>query len=340
MGILARLGLALTRWTERWVPDSWIIAVMLTLVVALLATTVGGASATVALNAWGNGLWVLLTLAMQVTLMMVVAYACAVSPPIKRVFVWLASCPDPARPRQAIVLMALFSTLSAWLNWAFSLVVTAAFLPFVVRANPRADFRLLVACAYLGLGTVFHTGLSGSAPLIIATPDNFLIKAGVLSETIATSRTLFTSFNLLYALCAGFLGVIIVAALVPSGEAVVSVSAEQADRLAAANTAKSRPVVMLPADKIEWWPGWSLIVGGAMLGYFALQVRTLGLGKAWTIDNYNLLFIALGLLLHWYPRSFLHACEEGIKNTCGFQPYPVRPERSTSEVEGRTARHA
>jgi hypothetical protein len=29
MGILARLGLALTRWTERWVPDSWIIAVML-----------------------------------------------------------------------------------------------------------------------------------------------------------------------------------------------------------------------------------------------------------------------------------------------------------------------
>jgi short-chain fatty acids transporter len=317
MGILARLGLALTRWTERWVPDSWIIAVMLTLVVALLATTVGGASATAALNAWGNGLWVLLTLAMQFTLMMVVAYACAVSPPIKCIFVWLASYPDPARPRQAIVLMALFSTLSAWLNWAFSLVVTAAFLPFVVRANPRADFRLLVACAYLGLGTVFHTGLSGSAPLIIATPDNFLIKAGVLSETIATSRTLFTSFNLLYALCAGFLGVIIVAALVPSGEAVVSVSAEQADRLAAAHAAKSRPAVMLPADKIEWWPGWSLIVGGAMLGYFALQVRTLGLGKAWTIDNYNLLFIALGLLLHWYPRSFLHACEEGIKNTWG-----------------------
>src|SRR5712692_4774650 len=142
---------------------------MLTLVIALLAMTVGGASATVALSAWGNGLWVLLTLAMQFTLMMVVAYACAVSPPIERLFVWLASRPDHSRPRQALVLMALFSTLTAWLNWAFSLVVAAAFLPFVVRANPRADFRLLVACAYLGVGTVFHTGLSGSAPLIIAT---------------------------------------------------------------------------------------------------------------------------------------------------------------------------
>jgi short-chain fatty acids transporter len=106
MGILPRLGLALTRWTERWVPDSWIIAVILTLVVAFLAMTVSGASPATALNAWGNGLWVLLTLAMQFTLMMVVAYACAVSPPIKRVFIRLASYPDPSRPRQAIVLMA------------------------------------------------------------------------------------------------------------------------------------------------------------------------------------------------------------------------------------------
>lgn len=146
MGILARWRLSLTRWTERWVPDSWVIAVMLTLVIALLAMSVGGASAMVALNAWGNGLWVLLTFAMQFTLMMMVAYACAVSPPIKRLFVWLASRPDPSRPRQAIVLMALFSILTAWLNRAFSLVVAAAFLPFVVRANPRADFRLLVAC--------------------------------------------------------------------------------------------------------------------------------------------------------------------------------------------------
>lgn len=317
MGILARLGLALTRWTERWVPDSWVIAVVLTLVVALLAMTAGGASPAVALHAWGSGLWTLLTLAMQFTLMMVVAYACAVSPPLKQVFVWLASRSDPARPRQAIVLMALFSTVTAWLNWAFSLVVTAAFLPFAVRANPRADFRLLVACAYLGIGTVFHTGLSGSAPLIIATPDNFLIKAGVLNETISTSRTLFASFNLWYALVVGLLGVLIVAALVPPAEETVSVSAEHADRLAAAHTLKTRPAVMLPADRLEWWPGWSLLVGGAMLLYFGLQVRTLGLGRAWTIDNYNLLFLALGLLLHWHPRSFLHACEEGVKNTWG-----------------------
>ena len=324
MGMLAHWGGVLTRWTERWVPDSWVIAVVLTVIVASLAVTLGGASAVTVLAAWGRGLWTLLALTMQFTLMMVVAYACAVSPPVKRLFGWLASRPDPSQPRQAILLMAVCSTVTAWLNWAFSLVVTAAFLPFVVRANPQVDFRLLVASAYLGLGTVWHTGLSGSAPLIIATPDNFLITAGVLNELIPTTRTLFTPFNLVYALIAGVLGVGIMMALVPPAEKTVCITNEQGAHLIGATPAKTRPIVMLPADWLEWWPGWSLIVGGAMLLYFLLQVRQVGLGAAWTIDNYNLLFFALGLLLHWYPKSFLHACEEGIRTTWGIViQYPL-----------------
>ena len=317
MGILARLGLALTHFTERWVPDSWVIAVLLTLIVAVLAMTIGGASAAETLNAWGSGLWALLALTMQFTFMMVVSYACAVSPPLKRLFVWLASRPDPNRPRQAIALMAIFSTVTAWLNWAFSLVVSAAFLPFLVRANPRVDFRVVVTCAYLGIGTIWHTGLSGSAPLIIATPDNFLIKSGVLTEVVPTSRTMFASFNLAYALIAGVVGIFLAIALSPPDEKAVRISDEQIRRLRQSENEWTRPHVMLPADRLEWWPGWSILVGVSMLVYFGLQVRTFGFGRAWTIDNYNLLFLAVGLLLHWYPKSFLRACEEGIKNTWG-----------------------
>lgn len=324
IGILAQCGLALTRWTERWVPDSWVIAVMLTLVVACLAVVVGGASAGAALDAWGRGLWTLLALTMQFTLMMVLAYACAVSPPVKRLFGWLASRPDPLRPRQAVLLMAVVSTVTAWLNWAFSLVVTATFLPFVVCANPRTDFRLLVASAYLGLGTVWHAGLSGSAPLIIATPENFLITSGILSELIPTTRTLFAPFNLVYALSAAVVGVSVMVVLVPPADRAVCLTDEQATRLIVAGSTRMRPGAMLPADRLEWWPGWSLIVSGAMLLSLLVQVRQVGLGPAWTIDNYNLLFFAFGLLLHWYPKSFLQACEEGIRNTWGIViQYPL-----------------
>jgi short-chain fatty acids transporter len=36
------------------------------------------------------------------------------------------------------------------------------------------------------------------------------------------------------------------------------------------------------------------------------------------------LLLALGPLLHWYPKSFLSACEEGIKNTWGIVvQYPL-----------------
>ncbi|MGE0826457.1 MAG: short-chain fatty acid transporter [Candidatus Binatia bacterium] len=324
MSSLARVGVVLTRWTERWVPDSWVIAVVLTLVVAALAMTVGGATPLESLDAWGKGLWALLALAMQFTLMMVVSYACAVSPPVKRLFVWLASRADATKPHQAILIMGIFSTVTAWLNWAFSLVVCAAFLPFVVQANPRTDFRLLVTSAYLGLGSIWHTGLSGSAPLIIATPDNFLIKAGVLAEVVPTTQTMFSWFNLGYALVAGSLGVIIVALLVPPQEETVTISEAQAQRLADAGLTKSRPAEMAPAERLEWWPGWSIIVSGAMFGYFALQVQQVGLGRAWTIDNYNLVLLALGILLHWYPKSFLLACEEGIRHTWGIViQYPL-----------------
>ena len=109
------------------VPDSWVIAVFLTLVVAGLAIGAGGASPGGGARCLGTRAVALLALAMQFTLMMVVSYACAVSPPVKRLFEWMASRPDPERPRQAILLMGLFSTVTAWLNWAFSLVVCAAF---------------------------------------------------------------------------------------------------------------------------------------------------------------------------------------------------------------------
>src|ERR1043165_3981240 len=251
MGALAKAGLGATRITERWIPDSWVIAVILTLIVTALAVTVGGASAPAALSAWGNGLWALLTLGMQFTLMMVMGYACAVSPPVERAFIWLASCPDPDRPRQAIVLMALFAIVTAWLNWAFSLVVTAAFLPFVVRANPRVDFRLLTACCYIGHGTVFHTGLSASAPLIIATPNNFLIQAGVLAETVPFTRTIFTKFNLIYALAAGAVGTAVAAALSPSERDAVTISKSQADRFTASKPRLIRPEKLAGAERLE-----------------------------------------------------------------------------------------
>lgn len=60
------------------------------------------------------------------------------------------------------------------------------------------DYRLLIAAAYSGF-VVWHTGLSGSIPLTLSSGSEALAKstAGILSQSIPSSMTIFSSFNLI-----------------------------------------------------------------------------------------------------------------------------------------------
>jgi short-chain fatty acids transporter len=115
---LRDLGAGLSRLTERLVPDPWVICMGLTAAALALAIAGAGASPHEALLAWGNGVWSLLTLAMQFTIAMVAAQACVVSRPVYRVLDRLAALPDPEKPMQAVLLAWLFSLVTAYLNWA------------------------------------------------------------------------------------------------------------------------------------------------------------------------------------------------------------------------------
>ena len=72
--------------------------------------------------------------------------------------------------------MAFLSMALAYFNWGLSIVASAMLVRVIARRRPDVDYRLLVACAYLGLGGTWHAGLSASAPLIVATPRHFLEK--------------------------------------------------------------------------------------------------------------------------------------------------------------------
>jgi short-chain fatty acids transporter len=128
---LRSFGAALSRVTERWIPDAWVICMILTLVAFTLAIFGAGVGFEEAVLAWGGGMWSLHTLAMQFSIALVAAYACVSSPPVYRLLDRLASLPDPERPRQAILLAGLVSLFAAYVNWAFCLVGGALFAPFV-----------------------------------------------------------------------------------------------------------------------------------------------------------------------------------------------------------------
>ena len=73
---LASVGEKATRFTERWVPDSWVVCMMLTTLTLALAVFGAGVGIEEAVLAWGGGMWNLLELAMQFTIALVAAHAC------------------------------------------------------------------------------------------------------------------------------------------------------------------------------------------------------------------------------------------------------------------------
>jgi short-chain fatty acids transporter len=316
LGSLQNLGIRLTGWTERWVPDAWVVALLLTLPVFLAAIIWGDADPFDATKAWGEGIWSLLELMAQFSFAIVVAFAVATAPPVSRALNRLASVPNSDKPWQALLLMAAFAFVTGWINWAVTIVASAVFVPYIAKNNPKVDYRLLVTAAYLGIGTIWHAGLSSSAALIAATPGNFLIENKILSDVIPVNETIFTTWNIIMSLLVAAVGMAIIVALSPPPERALTISAEDAEKIIGTGEVERPQGRLTPAERMEWWPGFNIIFGAATAGYFVYLVVTLGF-EGWTIDTYNLLFLSAALWLHFRPRPFLNACERGVRGAWG-----------------------
>ena len=318
VGLVGSLGERLSSFTQRWIPDSWVVCMVLTVVAILLAMTGAGASLNEAVLAWGGGMWSLLELAMQFTIAMVAAHACVSSRPVFRLLDRLASLPNPNRPLQAIVLIGSYSMITAYANWALSVVASALFVPFVAKRNPNADIRVLIAAAYLGLGTVWHGGLSGSAPLILATPGNPLLNPAtgdpVIDRLIPVTESLFIPFNLTYLAVLAVVALATVVALHPRGTPR-TLTDEQIDRMMP--TLPEPTVADTPVKRIESFPGW-VVLAALLIGYpLGHSMIARGFGATWTINAYNAVFLVAAVLLQGRPSNLVRAFSNGARTASG-----------------------
>jgi short-chain fatty acids transporter len=307
--MLGRLAGFLTRWALRWVPDSFVIAILLTVFVFALALLCTPSTPLQLARFWGDGFWELLSFAMQMCLVILSGFVVAVSPPVRRALGAVAALPKS--PRGSIALVAAVSMLLAWVNWGLSIVASAMLARAVARRGRGVDYRLLVAAAYLGMGCVWHAGLSGSVFLLVATPGHFLEKEiGVVPVT----ATLFSPFNLLLALVVFVAMISLAAAMHPRREDAYVVPPESVPpdpeppqasegRPSFASRAERSPLVTLVfvAFGLVWLVLWFREKGAA-----GLNLNTLNLG-----------FLTLGAALHGRPSAFLRAAEEGGRYVWG-----------------------
>ncbi|MBN2123670.1 MAG: short-chain fatty acid transporter [Deltaproteobacteria bacterium] len=310
-------GAGLTNWTEKWIPDALVIVWILSIITFIMALIWGDASPAQAVQAWGKGFWVLLQFAMQMCLIMMTGYILACSPPVRRLMDGLSSLPNRDKPWQAIIVMALFSMLIAWFNWGLSLIGSAMLALFIVKNNPKVDYRLLVAAAYLGLGCTWHAGLSASAPLLVNTPENFLIKGGYLSETISTTQTLFTPFNLILLVIIIVVVTALMALMHPAPDKAFKVSPEMMAKLKLYESPPRPKSYESFSSWANWWWGWNLLIALAGFWWLGKTVGEVGFAKAINLNNINLFFLMLGVLFHWRPWSFLKATEDAGKAVWG-----------------------
>src|SRR5512139_1726846 len=244
--ILQKLASGSTRWSTRWVPDAWVIAVILTIVSYFLGLIFTKSTTYQLIQHWGNGFWVLLSFGMQMCLIIMTGYILATTPIFSRLLNALAGIPKS--PKGSIALMAVVSMGLAWINWGLSIVGSAVFVRFMAKKQRGVDYRLLVATAYLGLGTFWHAGLSASAPLLVATPKHFLEKdMGIIPIT----ETIFHPFNLLLAAAVFVVLVIVGPMMHPKKGDEMEADPSLIKEASFESPAKPVPAQLTPALKLE-----------------------------------------------------------------------------------------
>ena len=110
---------------NRWLPDPFLFAVILTIVVFVAAMIATGLSPIAMVNAWGatTGFWSLLSFSMQMALVLVLGSAMASAKPVKKLLGKLAGLAH--NNFQAILITTMVATICSWLNWGFGLIAGA-----------------------------------------------------------------------------------------------------------------------------------------------------------------------------------------------------------------------
>ena len=295
---------------QRWLPEPFIFAIILTIVAFLVAMPVCRQTPLEVVEHWGNGVWSLLAFAMQMALVLVCGSALAAAPSIKKGISTLAGLPKT--PAGAIALVTGVSAIACWLNWGFGLIVGAIFAREIARKLRGVDYRLLIASAYSGF-VVWHAGISGSIPLTMATPGSGLkeITRGVLVNPVPISATILDPHNLVMVALVIVALVVVNTLMHPKGELVISVD----PALLMEEEPKPAKVPETPAEKMENSRLLTWII--ALLGLCFVVLKLFVLGGSLDLNTVIMIFLFLGLILHKTPLAYVNAFTKSASGAAG-----------------------
>jgi len=299
---------ATIRLFERVIPDPFVLAILITAIVAVLSLIFAPhASVPKMIGGWYKGFFDIFTFAFQITLVLVTGHAFAHAPPVQRVFKALVSI--ARTPAQAGALTFVLVAVTSFFNWGMGLVV-AALLAREVAKRMRVDFAWIVAAGFSGW-VVWASGISSSIALAQSTPGSSMnVVQKLTGAVLPFGETVFTRFNLVPTLVMLFAMPFVLAWLKPRDEdAVVLDTARHPDE----------PIRKRPDGKLSFarWIEHSWI-GSAFIGAAGIALIVLTQFQHIAFSGVNavifVMFIA-GVILHGYPLAYADAIRNAAKQT-------------------------
>jgi len=296
---------------QKYLPEPFIFAIILTFVAILVAMPVCHQSIVEVVTNWGGGVWNLLGFSMQMALVLVTGATLAAAPLIKKGISRLASMPKT--PAGAIALVTGISAVACWLNWGFGLIVGAIFAKEIAKKLKNVDYRLLIASAYSGF-VVWHAGISGSIPLKMASDVNELVKDtnGVITSVIPIGNTILDWHNIIMVVIVTIALVVINSLMHPkTGIVAIDPALLQEDTVETHENASQKT----PAMKLENSRLLSALL--ALLGLSFLIISLFFKHKAFDLGSVILLFLFLGIVLHKTPIAYVRAFAKSVGGAAG-----------------------
>ena len=330
VGVFARAGAAAERVVRRFMPDPFVLVLLLTLIALGLGlavmdavpgesgeTVLGKSSALV--KAWTDGFGnpEILKFGLQIILIVVTGEAIAASPPARRVLARLTSLPRTAT--QALLLVTVFALVTGWIHWGFGLVSSALLAREVGRSlalrGVKIHYALLGTGAYTSM-LLWHAGLTASAPLLMNTEKNFVSDVLGLkgaSAKVPLTETIFAPYNLIA--CAVLFVIVpplIVAmhpreGIVPPDLAAIPAPPDDA------GDADAPPGT--PAEWLDRTRVLTFLTGAIGLSFLWRYLREHGFDLNHNVVNCT--FLMLGMILHRSPVAYGRAIAQSVRGVSG-----------------------
>jgi short-chain fatty acids transporter len=323
--LVQRFGEAIADRVERWMPNPFLFAIILTYVAAVAAFVSEGSTPAEVALAWYGGFWDLLQFAMQMVIMLVTGFVVAYHPRVRAGIVRLVQLPNNGQ--QAVVLVGIGSMIVGWISWGLGLIfgaILAREMGKVAAKNGMAvHYPLLAVAGYLGMSLTWGWGMSSSAGLLQATAGNVFMAQGLVDRVIPATEWVFHPYPLILTAMAIVYGSLMLYLLAPPDkncrgiERYIDLSEDEKDKRAPApRTPSDSDRKPTPADRIDN----STILGGVIavtgIVLFVHAFWTQGLG-ALNLNVFNFGFMMIGMVLYRSPSRYQTEFNDAVKGSAG-----------------------